>query len=118
MTTKSIMIIEDDRDIRENLRLVLEGDGFVVLEANNGREGLDLLASKNISRPGLILLDLMMPVMDGKTFLQIISSLPHINEIPIVVLTASSEKFEQKIAGFMRKPLDIDELLAVARKYC
>src|SRR4051812_46327475 len=62
-----ILIVEDDVDIRDSLRQLLEDEGFSVLTAGNGREGLERL--KSMSQPCLILLDLLMPVMDGREFL-------------------------------------------------
>lgn len=115
MISPKIMIVEDDSDIRENLRIVLEEAGFRVTEARNGQEALDLLHNEK-EEPRLIFLDLMLPVMGGRKFIAALSGIPHLKHIPVVVLTASAENFEHKTAGFMKKPLDIDEIIKVARK--
>ncbi len=60
---KDILVVEDDAGIREALRMILELEGYNIREASNGKEGLEVL--KSMPRPCLILLDLMMPIMDG-----------------------------------------------------
>lgn len=116
MRSGTVMIIEDDTDIRENIRLILEEDGFHVTEAKNGKEALDILNSNEKEKPHLIFLDLMMPVMGGREFIEALAGISGLKDIPVVVLTASAEKFEHKTAGFMKKPLDVDEILEMARK--
>ena len=82
---QSVLVIDDDEDTRERLRTLLERDGWSVMEAGNGLEGLDRLAE---ARPGVVLLDLTMPVMDGFTFLGEMRKAPGCADIPVVVLTA------------------------------
>ncbi len=84
-TGKSVLVIDDDDDTRGRLRTLLERDGWSVIEAGNGREGLDRLAE---DRPGVVLLDLTMPVMDGFTFLGEMRKAPGCADIPVLVLTA------------------------------
>jgi CheY-like chemotaxis protein len=113
---KPIYIIEDDKDIRDNLMELLESEGFPVEVAENGKVALERLQGD--FKPGLILLDLMMPIMDGRTFLKIIENIPELSEIPIVVISAVTEKIEGNIIDFMKKPLDIDEVLNVSERFC
>ena len=80
-----VLIIDDDADTRARIRKVLERDGWSVTEAENGQDGLDKLA---IAKPGIILLDLTMPVMDGFAFLEAMRAKPECADIPVVVLTA------------------------------
>ena len=80
-----VMIVDDDADTRARIRKVLERDGWSVTEAVNGRDGLDQLA---LARPGIVLLDLTMPVMDGFAFLEAMRAMPECASIPVVVLTA------------------------------
>ena len=80
-----VLIVEDDADARSRIRKVLERDGWSVTEAENGRDGLDRLAT---ARPGIVLLDLTMPVMDGFEFLEAMRAMPDCADIPVVVLTA------------------------------
>ena len=116
----NILIIEDDLDIRESLVEALEsGEGYVVRTAGNGREGLDSLKSSAVL-PNLILLDLMMPVMDGYQFRAEQKQSALYGAIPVVVMSADG-KAEQKLAqldckAFLKKPLDLDELLEMIKK--
>ncbi|WP_237481810.1 response regulator [Lichenibacterium dinghuense] len=80
-----VLVIDDDADTRERLRAFLEKDGWRVSEAENGQDGLDKVEA---ARPGVILLDLTMPVMDGFTFLRHLRTRGDGSEIPVVVLTA------------------------------
>ena len=80
-----VLIIDDDADTRARIRKVLERDGWSVTEAGNGQDGLDKLA---VAKPGIILLDLTMPVMDGFSFLEAMRNNSECADIPVVVLTA------------------------------
>ncbi|MDX7951390.1 MHYT domain-containing protein [Lichenihabitans sp. Uapishka_5] len=80
-----VLVIDDDADTRARIRKALERDGWSVTEAENGQDGLAKLAGL---RPGIVLLDLTMPVMDGFTFLETMRGMPECAAIPVVVLTA------------------------------
>jgi CheY-like chemotaxis protein len=84
-----VLVVEDDQDVRTSLVQVLEGEGYVVSAAENGREALDMLRAP-AQLPELILLDLMMPVMNGRHFLEEQSRDPRLAPIPVLVMTASS----------------------------
>ncbi|OFZ54897.1 MAG: hypothetical protein A2428_11780 [Bdellovibrionales bacterium RIFOXYC1_FULL_54_43] len=118
MPCQSILIVEDDAGISETLRLILETEGFTVFSAANGKEGLDILPT--IPSPCLILLDLMMPVMDGWAFAEAIDKNAVLATIPIVVVTAFSEKATtlKKANAVIKKPFDIDALMNLVRQYC
>lgn len=109
-----ILLVEDDRDIRESVTEVLEDEGYVVTAAADGREALLLLQSAS-PPPGLILLDLMMPVMSGYQFREEQLKLPAYAAIPVLIVTADVNargKVESlKAAGFMQKPVKIQPLL-------
>ena len=83
--TRSVLIVEDDPETREMLRRVLEKQGCTVNEAENGKVGLDRVEQ---STPDLILLDLMMPEMDGFQFLEVLRGQEETRAIPVVVVTA------------------------------
>ena len=85
---RSVLIVDDDPGIRRMMSLVLAGEGYDVRTAENGRQALDLLASW---RPAVILLDLMMPVMDGWTFLAAQQADPILASIPVIVMSASGD---------------------------
>jgi PAS domain S-box-containing protein len=92
--SRSVMIVEDDPDTREVTRRILEQAGWSVVEAANGRIGLERLAS---ARPGLILLDLMMPEMDGFEFVGELRKNPEWKSIPVVVVTAKDLTLEDRM---------------------
>lgn len=106
-----ILLVEDDRDSREALAFVLEDAGHTVASAGNGREALELLDGGE--KPDLILLDLMMPVMNGWEFLGERKRRPTVASIPVMVLTAAS--LNDKLGDFdvmhVRKPVDGGELV-------
>jgi two-component system, chemotaxis family, chemotaxis protein CheY len=116
----SILIIEDDLDVRSAVADVLEEEGYRPLLAANGREALELLVHG--ARPSLILLDLMMPVMDGWEFHSRLLESPSLATTPIVVFTAdgnaASKARKIAAAGYLRKPAAIGPLLDVVRRFC
>jgi CheY-like chemotaxis protein len=115
-----VLIVEDERDEREALSAWLVDEGFATLQARNGEEALDLLHAGR--RPALILLDIKMPVMDGREFLRQMGEEEAIAEIPVTILTASATMdevpFRKKDAGFFLKPVDHERLLRTVRSYC
>jgi CheY-like chemotaxis protein len=113
----TIMVVEDDDEIRDSLQQVLEDEGFGVVTAANGRHALDALAS--IEPPSLILLDLMMPEMDGYQFLDARARDANLGSIPVVVVSAFQSRGPLRgAAEFLRKPVDLERLLRVVGKYC
>jgi CheY-like chemotaxis protein len=111
-------VIEDDAAIRESLRELLTDEGFCVCEAENGQEALRLLHEDGL-RPCHILLDLMMPVMNGWQFMESACRELKAAQIPLTVLSAVADK--QKIpagVNHMRKPVDIEALLGVLDRTC
>lgn len=117
LTSHSILVIEDEKEIRETLRQMLELEGYSAYEAANGREGLDLLTK--IERPCLILLDLMMPIMNGWQFLEIKSGNVIFATIPVVIVSAFGDRARSfKVQGFINKPIDIDVLYGTIKQYC
>jgi CheY-like chemotaxis protein len=116
-----ILLVEDDFAIRETVADVLEGEGFEVACAANGEEALARLGDGS-SQPGVILLDLMMPVMDGWAFRSAQRLDPRIAGIPVVVVStgAGAEETLDRLApdAFLPKPFDLDRLLDVVGRYC
>jgi len=117
---KSILLVEDNDDIRDTLEEILIQEGFRVATATNGLEALDVLAHDPL--PCLILLDLRMPVMDGVSFRLHQMRDPRIREVPVVVLTAANEDRREAAllgaCGHLRKPIDLDVLLETAEEAC
>jgi CheY-like chemotaxis protein len=101
------MVVEDDHLIREAIAEALDEEGFEVLEAANGREALEKLHHQHAS---LVLLDLMMPVMDGWQFREAQLHDVAISDIPVVVLSAVKDD-QVPAARHFSKPCDLDELL-------
>jgi CheY-like chemotaxis protein len=116
--TCNVLIVEDDADLREMMVQILSLEGVDAATATNGREALDYLRRTDI--PDLILLDLMMPVMDGWEFQRERRRDPLLAEVPVVVLSALDEKRAADAAtnGFLKKPLDFDRLLQIVKGYC
>ncbi|HEY8207480.1 MAG TPA: response regulator [Myxococcaceae bacterium] len=114
---KPVLVVDDDRDIREGLQDLLESEGHTVFTASDGQDALEVLAT--IPRPGLVLLDLMMPRMNGQRFLQHVRGDPALAQLSIVVLTAAPATVQDvAVAGLLRKPPDLDELLRIVGRFC
>jgi DNA-binding response OmpR family regulator len=116
-----VLVVEDDTEIRESLLEVLEEHGHEAIGAVNGREALDWLAAAD-PLPCLILLDLMMPVMDGAGFREEQLRTPRIADVPVVLVSAHREVAANarglRAAAHLGKPLDLDELLRVVHDHC
>ena len=115
---RKVMVVEDDRDIRETFRQLLEIEGYEVIVASNGKEALDLL--KRTSSPCVILLDLMMPVMNGWEFLAAQKGDQQLAGIPVVVITAGGKDKDNTLdtAGYMQKPIELQSLLDTVKQFC
>ena len=121
MPCRHILLIEDEPDLRETLKDLLELMGFEVETAANGREGLVKLETKG--HPCLIMLDLMMPVMNGWQFLETLKNDPlhDRSAIPVVVVSAAVDMVDlqaQYGCRSLSKPVDIDQLLGMAHQHC
>ena len=115
----SVMIVEDDRDTREMLARFLELEGFDVREAANGQLALEAL--REDSRTCVILLDLMMPVMNGWQFRSAQTNDPELSKIPVVVVTAAGARDQIPAIdadAWLSKPIDFDRLLATIDPLC
>lgn len=111
--TKRILVVEDDTSIRELLVELLESEGYAVASAINGLEGLKYLQTE--INPDLILIDLMMPIMDGYTFRTEQLKNPLWSKIPTVVMSAEANAKEKmknfSITAFLSKPVELDTIL-------
>ncbi len=120
MTLKPVLVVEDDTDIRDALVGLLRDEGYPVHEASNGAEGLAFLRHRD--RPGLVVLDLMMPVMNGWEFRAAQIAEPSWATIPVVVISADASAPERVAAlgveAFLRKPIDLERLLEIVRAHC
>lgn len=118
-TCKNVMIIEDDQAIRASLRDIITFEGYSTIEAENGRVALNLLFDENVPTPCLILLDLMMPVLNGWEFLKIRQQNGSIAHIPTVVISAVSDaRVAIGPTKTLKKPLNVEELVHALQSYC
>ena|SRR5437868_10885800 len=113
-----VLIVEDDADLRDMMAQLLMLEGFNAATVANGREALEYL--HNGDRPEVILLDLMMPVMDGWEFRRRQQADPSVAGVPVIVLSALDQTRAADVSAdaFLKKPLDFDRLLALVRGYC
>lgn len=114
---KSLLIVEDDFNIREALRMLLELEGYLVFTASSGAEALAKLRSlKPENKPCLILCDLMMPGMSGAEFANLMDEDLTLIGIPIAIMTASIEEVPGR--RVIRKPFSIDLIIRLAHEAC
>lgn len=117
-----VLVIEDDADIVEILTMVLKDEGYEVITARDGHQALDVLRTGTTARPCLILLDYMMPGMNGIEFRREQLRDPALATVPVVLVTAERNALlfgdEMNVAATIRKPVDLDELLSLVGRYC
>ena len=113
-----VLIVEDDEDLREMMAQLLMLEGFQAATVANGREALDYLHTTE--KPSVILLDLMMPVMDGWEFRRRQQADPNLAPVPVIVLSALDPTRTATVdaVAFLKKPLDFDRLLELVREHC
>lgn len=116
MHPKTILVVDDEFYTAEILTFVLEGEGYRVLTAVNGRDGLDKL---KLSPIDLVILDIMMPIMNGAEMARAMQADPVLAGVPILVTSALSESVVKgmvgRYQGFLRKPFQIESVLAQVR---
>lgn len=114
-----ILVVEDDPDLRTILKLQLASRGFEITEAENGAEGFRAIQAEV---PDCVILDLMMPVMDGFGFLKRVRSIMNTKDVPILILTASEDErnrvrgFQYQADAYMSKPYDLEKLTVLVEK--
>jgi CheY-like chemotaxis protein len=117
-----VLIVDDDHDIREAMSETLEMEGHRTHCAANGREALEALRREEGARTCVILLDLMMPVMNGWEFREEQRRDERLAAIPVVVITADAEAREKaarlEASGVLRKPIRGEDLVRTVEKYC
>lgn len=114
-----ILLVDDNVDLRELLRSALEYLGHEVVTASNGQDALDRVAAKG-SSPSFVLLDLEMPVMDGKRFLEQRQTEPLLEAAPVVVMTAQSPELIPELEDaetILQKPVDLAVIVDLIRKH-
>lgn len=114
-----VLIVEDDALIRDSLADVLSDAGYEAITAANGKEGLELLRTAEL--PCVILLDLMMPVMNGAEFLRELRNSANVAATPVVIVSAwenEAQAVEGAAQGFVKKPVRLDLLLEQLSRHC
>jgi CheY-like chemotaxis protein len=115
-----LLIVEDDEDLRDNLAFLLERKGYRVETASNGRHALDRIG--DVGPPCLIILDLMMPVMDGWQFRAELLKDPALASVPVVLLSGIADVDEAArsldAVGHLGKPIDLAKLYDVVSTHC
>ncbi len=112
-----VMVIEDDHDLRVSVRNLLEDEGYEVLTAANGRSALELVQASS-PKPCLIILDLMLPIMDGWHFATELRKRPDLAAIPLLIMSAFRQPPPPDAVGFLPKPVELDVLLRYVGEYC
>ena len=119
MSSRPVLVVDDDEAIREFVRVALGEEGYRVLVAPDGQVALEIL---RVDPPGLILLDLWMPEMDGAGFLTAYRSLPT-PRAPVIIFAASADAQAERlpadvdVAGFLAKPVELADLLDLVARY-
>ena len=121
ISSERILVVDDDDDIREVMQDVLLSEGFLVEAAKDGLDALDKLKHDGYGgHPPLILLDMMMPNMDGESFLKALRGKPDLADAPVVVISGNAAVREKAnslhAAACLVKPFELDELLGVVRR--
>ena len=120
VTMPCILLIEDNLDMRDSIAMLLEYQGYEVVAASNGQEGLERL--RTMERPCLILLDLMMPVMDGWTFRAELLRTPELAAIPVIILSGAEDAEDAaerlRCVDHLSKPFPADRLYRTVRDHC
>lgn len=116
---RSILLIEDDSGIRDTVAECLASEGYDVAPMENAREALSWL--RNAARPDLIMVDLVMPVMNGAQFIDELRGDATLRDIPVVLMTAASATAAMPLPradGYLSKPFDLGALLDAVERYC
>jgi CheY-like chemotaxis protein len=117
---RPLLLVEDDDDVRDAIAASLRDEGYVVAEAGNGRLALEWL--RRNADPCLVLLDLWMPVMSGMEMRAQMVLDPRLAALPLVVVTAAgdgkAQAEEMGAIGYLRKPLDLRDLLETVERFC
>ena len=116
---KTILVVDDDPEVRQSMSFFLDAKGYSVVEAENGQEALEVL--KRIRRfPCLVVLDLFMPVLNGREFLKRLAQDPVLRDIPVIVVSGN-DNFDvplEGVAAYLRKPVKPDRLVEIVDQYC
>lgn len=114
--THTVLVVEDEQELRDMMRDALELNGYAVVTAEHGRDALAKLPA--IDHLCLVILDLLMPIMDGWEFVALLRAHSALSSVPVVVHTSAPEQAPPGATRVIRKPLKFERLLSVVREYC
>lgn len=112
----TVLVIEDEKELREMMCEALELNGYAVVTANEGQEALE--AIERIEHLCLVLLDLLMPGMNGWDFFDKMRARPELADVPVVVHSSVPSRAPAGVARVLQKPLELDRLLSVVQEFC
>ena len=112
----TVLLVEDEEDLREMIRDALELNGYAVVAAKEGKEALEEI--EHIESVCLVLLDLLMPGMNGWDFFEKLRQRPKFADVPVVIHSSVPDRAPQGVNRVIQKPLRLDGLLSVVREYC
>ncbi len=115
----TVLIVDDDEDVRDMVALSVSAEGFAAATASDGKEALDRL--RETPKPSLVFLDLRMPRMNGFDVLAAMRRDPELGAVPVVVITGDSTSVPRAIAAgaveCLVKPIELDDLIATVRRF-
>jgi CheY-like chemotaxis protein len=111
-----ILVVEDDDDLRETLADLLLEEGYASCTASNGEEALAFL--KEAPPPCLLVVDQLMPIMNGDQLLEALRTVPGLAAVPTCVLTADPRRAPDDVDAVIKKPIDVTDLLDVIHRHC
>jgi CheY-like chemotaxis protein len=114
--THTVLIVEDEEDLREMMREALELSGYTVVTAHEGQDALDKIS--RIEHLCLVLLDLLMPGMNGWDFFEKMRQRPELASVPVIVHSSAPSRAPQGVTGVLQKPMMFDGLISVVREHC
>ena len=115
LPVRTILVVDDESAIRDLIVAVLEDEGYRAIGAGSGRRALELIA---VEAPDLVLMDIMMPEMDGQEALRRLRQLERSVPLPVILMSAAftADRLDQHIAAFLPKPFDLDLLLEIVAR--
>jgi CheY-like chemotaxis protein len=116
MRPSCVLLVEDDPEVSEAITMTFRREGHRVLTARHGQDALDQLREGDL--PAVVVLDLMMPVMDGVQFLQAARADDRLRTLPVVVITSTEQELPFGAQAIVRKPADMDALLDMVGGHC
>jgi len=114
--THTVLVVEDEEDLRDMMRDALELSGYAVVTAEDGRDALDKIGG--IENLCLIVLDLLMPVMNGWDFVEKLRQRAELASVPVVVHSSAPGPTPAGVARVLQKPVPFESLISVIREYC